>query len=76
MPQYLHFVCSPTRALEIIRDIDNLGWTDGTKLVYEPIPDLCVPSEMPALLKVLPRLHSKSDTLGLGKHMARYPSTI
>lgn len=58
-PKYLHFVCSPTRALEIIKDIDDLGWTDRTKLVYEPIPDLCVPSEMPALKQVIPRLHSE-----------------
>lgn len=45
--------------MEIIQDIDALGWTQKTKLVYEPIPDLCIPSEMPALKKVLPRLHSK-----------------
>ena len=55
-PEYLHFVCAPGRAIEIIAELDALGWND-TKLVYEPIPDLCIPSEMPALRQVLPRIH-------------------
>ena len=50
-------MCSPTRAAVIISEIDALGWRNKTKLVYEPIPDMCIPSEMPALRKVLPRIH-------------------
>lgn len=49
-------MCSPTRALEIVAELDALGWTD-TKLVYEPIPFCCIPSELPALRQVLPRIH-------------------
>lgn len=55
-PGYLHFVVAPTRALEIIEELDRLGWSDSVKLIYEPIPFMCIPSEMESLRKVLPRL--------------------
>ncbi|KAF8665739.1 hypothetical protein AX16_000187 [Volvariella volvacea WC 439] len=52
-PKSLHFICSPTRALAIaseIREVD--GWKPLT--IYEPIPDRCVPEELPSLIEVLP----------------------
>ncbi|PPQ72525.1 hypothetical protein CVT24_004831, partial [Panaeolus cyanescens] len=52
-PEFLHFICSPTRALSIIAEIDD-GWSPTT--IYEPIPDRCVPQELPSLIKVLPSI--------------------
>ncbi|TBU48442.1 Ribokinase-like protein [Dichomitus squalens] len=52
-PDIIHFICSPSRAAAIISDIEQEeGWSPTT--VYEPIPDRCVPEELPALQKVLP----------------------
>ncbi|KAF8974588.1 hypothetical protein BDZ97DRAFT_1774420 [Flammula alnicola] len=50
-PKILHFICSPTRASAILSEV-NQGWKPIA--VYEPIPDRCVPEELPALKKVLP----------------------
>ena len=47
----------PTRALEVLAELDGLGWSGDIKLVYEPIPSGCIPSELPALRKVLPYIH-------------------
>ncbi|KAF9246977.1 Ribokinase-like protein [Melanogaster broomeanus] len=54
-PTTLHFICSPTRALEIISEVEQL---DGWKpiLIYEPIPDRCVPKELPTLITALPSI--------------------
>ncbi|GAA5887816.1 hypothetical protein JCM6882_000760 [Rhodosporidiobolus microsporus] len=57
--QYLHFVCSPTRALVIHSQLlppvnSTREWQP--KLVYEPIPDRCTPEELPALRKILPHV--------------------
>lgn len=57
--RYLHFVCSPTRALEIeaqLRPPANATPEWRPKLVYEPIPDRCRPDELNALRKVLPSI--------------------
>ncbi|KZO92220.1 Ribokinase-like protein, partial [Calocera viscosa TUFC12733] len=54
-PKTLHFICSPTRALEIIAELGELEWTPT--LIYEPIPDRCIPEEMPQLKDVIPSLH-------------------
>ncbi|GAA5883903.1 hypothetical protein JCM3774_003045 [Rhodotorula dairenensis] len=57
--QYLHFVCSPTRALEItaqLRPEHNSTPEWQPRLVYEPIPDRCRPDEMGPLRKVLPSI--------------------
>lgn len=36
-PTYLHFVCSPKRAREILSEIDEIGgWTP--RCVFEPVP--------------------------------------
>jgi sugar/nucleoside kinase (ribokinase family) len=48
-------VCSPTRAVVIQSQLGPLGISP--RLVYEPIPDRCVPSELPALRTVLRHLH-------------------
>ncbi|TFK27074.1 Ribokinase-like protein [Coprinopsis marcescibilis] len=52
-PKTLHFICSPTRAGEIVSEVQQVeGWTPTT--IYEPIPDRCVPEELPALKRILP----------------------
>ncbi|OBZ76786.1 Uncharacterized protein C16C9.01c [Grifola frondosa] len=54
-PAVLHFICSPVRAATIISEVQGYpGWKPIT--VYEPIPDRCVPEELPALIKVLPSI--------------------
>ncbi|KAL4241454.1 hypothetical protein ABKN59_000240 [Abortiporus biennis] len=54
-PSILHFICSPTRAGEIMSEVlDTPGWKPTS--IYEPIPDRCVPGELPALVKVLPTI--------------------
>jgi len=52
-PRMLHFICSPSRAAEIMAQVHDIdGWNPTT--IYEPIPDRCVPEELPALISVLP----------------------
>ncbi|KZT32126.1 Ribokinase-like protein [Sistotremastrum suecicum HHB10207 ss-3] len=54
-PDTIHFICSPSRAADILAEADNIqGWTPTT--IYEPIPDRCVPEELPALQKILSRI--------------------
>ncbi|KAH7100627.1 Ribokinase-like protein [Auriculariales sp. MPI-PUGE-AT-0066] len=54
--EMLHFICSPSRAAAILAEVSEIaGWTPRT--LYEPIPDLCVPAELPALIKILPDIH-------------------
>ncbi|EJD01085.1 Ribokinase-like protein, partial [Fomitiporia mediterranea MF3/22] len=54
-PATLHFICSPTRAHAIISEVLAVpSWKPVT--IYEPIPDRCVPEELPALLIVLPHI--------------------
>jgi len=50
-PKILHFICSPSRASAIMSEVED-GWKPIT--IYEPIPDRCVPEELPALRQVLP----------------------
>jgi len=50
-PKMLHFICSPTRSWEILSEVEAEGWKPIT--IYEPIPDRCIPDELPALKKVL-----------------------
>ncbi|KAK4056695.1 hypothetical protein OIO90_002247 [Microbotryomycetes sp. JL221] len=71
--KYLHFVCSPTRALVIQSQLatphDEVSPTSTSALpdsaikhswdpclVYEPIPDLCIPEELDSLRQVLPHI--------------------
>ncbi|KAI0334711.1 Ribokinase-like protein [Cubamyces sp. BRFM 1775] len=52
-PRIIHFICSPSRALAIMSEVkQDPDWRPTT--VYEPIPDRCVPEELPALTEVLP----------------------
>ncbi|KAI0370226.1 Ribokinase-like protein [Pilatotrama ljubarskyi] len=52
-PKIIHFICSPTRAGAIVSEIkQDKEWQPTT--VFEPIPDRCVPEELPALKDVLP----------------------
>ncbi|KAI0269250.1 hypothetical protein BC834DRAFT_865496 [Gloeopeniophorella convolvens] len=52
-PAVLHFICSPTRAAVITAQVAEVdGWSPIS--VYEPIPDRCIPEELPALRDVLP----------------------
>ncbi|KAJ7179329.1 Ribokinase-like protein [Mycena filopes] len=51
----LHFICSPSRASVIMSQVrDTPGWTPT--VIYEPIPDRCVPEELAALVQVLPQI--------------------
>jgi len=52
-PTTLHFICSPSRAVNILSEVRDIeGWHPTA--IYEPIPDRCVPEELPALIRVLP----------------------
>ncbi|TCD71346.1 hypothetical protein EIP91_011117 [Steccherinum ochraceum] len=51
-PDALHFICSPTRAKVIMSEVADADWSPIT--IYEPIPDRCIPQELPSLLDVLP----------------------
>jgi sugar/nucleoside kinase (ribokinase family) len=54
-PASVHFICSPTRALQIISEIQEIeGWNPTT--IFEPIPDRCIPEELPSLKAVLPHI--------------------
>ncbi|BGP25005.1 pfkB family carbohydrate kinase [Rhodotorula toruloides] len=55
----LHFVCSPTRAVSIQSQLQpplnpTPDW--APQLIYEPIPDRCIPEEMPSLRQILPNI--------------------
>ncbi|GAA5820542.1 hypothetical protein JCM11251_003039 [Rhodosporidiobolus azoricus] len=57
--QYLHLCCSPTRAIVIHSQLlppVNTTPSWRPKMVYEPIPDRCIPEEMDALREVLPHV--------------------
>ncbi len=63
LPDWIHLICSPERALETISQIDDIlsqqkatGTAVLPKLVYEPIPDSCVFENLQDCLRVLPRL--------------------
>ncbi|KIJ70310.1 hypothetical protein HYDPIDRAFT_35709, partial [Hydnomerulius pinastri MD-312] len=67
-PLALHFICSPTRALQIISEAKQVeGWKPI--MIFEPIPDRCVPEELPSLIMALPSLSVLSpnadEALGL-----------
>jgi len=49
-PKILHFICSPSRAIAILTEVEG-AWKPIT--IFEPIPDRCVPEELPALKNVL-----------------------
>ncbi|KAL8278719.1 hypothetical protein RQP46_008788 [Phenoliferia psychrophenolica] len=53
---FLHFCCSPTRSLTIKSQLTPSWAPTSPALVFEPIPDRCVPAEMDSLLLILPHL--------------------
>ncbi|CAL1702315.1 unnamed protein product [Somion occarium] len=54
-PSTLHFICSPSRAIAIMSEVHGIpDWRPIT--IYEPIPDRCVPEELPALISVMPHI--------------------
>ncbi|GAA96816.1 uncharacterized protein L969DRAFT_97157 [Mixia osmundae IAM 14324] len=59
-PAWLHFVCSPSRAIEICKEIQHLRASTPhyqfTKLLYEPIPDSCIADNLADLESVLPSI--------------------
>lgn len=52
---YLHCVCAPDRLASILDELASLNW--DPKIIYEPIPDLCLPSELENLRKVIGKVH-------------------
>ncbi|KAG8777206.1 hypothetical protein FRC15_011473 [Serendipita sp. 397] len=61
--RYLHFICSPKRAKEIMTEVKEIpDWDPVT--IFEPIPDRCVPNELPALRDILPAINILSPNAG------------
>ncbi|KAK6346716.1 hypothetical protein TWF696_006830 [Orbilia brochopaga] len=51
-----HLICSPTRCIQIVNELLSLrtdSVTEAPLLVWEPVPDLCKPSELPTCLDAL-----------------------
>lgn len=81
LPEWIHLICSPERALETISQIDHILAKSENgkakafpKLIYEPIPDSCLFENLQDCLKVLPRLavfspnhEEAAQLLGLGE---------
>lgn len=55
-PRYLHCICAAGRANDMCSELDAFGWASRVKMVYEPVPDCCVFSDLPDLQRVLPRI--------------------
>ncbi|KAL0580763.1 hypothetical protein V5O48_001228 [Marasmius crinis-equi] len=54
-PKSLHFICSPARASVIVAEAREVqDWKPIA--IYEPIPDRCIPEELPALTSILPQI--------------------
>lgn len=56
LPDWIHLICSPERALEAFADMRSICRQNGQlfpKIVYEPIPDSCVPESLALCLKAL-----------------------
>ncbi|KAJ7047556.1 Ribokinase-like protein [Mycena alexandri] len=64
----LHFICSPSRASVIMSEVREIPDWNPT-VIYEPIPDRCVPEELGSLVRVLPQIDILSpnaeEALGL-----------
>ncbi|KAH7930302.1 Ribokinase-like protein [Leucogyrophana mollusca] len=74
-PATLHFICSPTRALEIISEVnDVVGWKPIN--IFEPIPDRCVPEELPSLIKALPAISVLSPNAEEALNLLSLPPAV
>ncbi|EPS36602.1 hypothetical protein H072_9832 [Dactylellina haptotyla CBS 200.50] len=52
-----HLICSPGRCNEIVDSISSLRTSSKSPiLIWEPVPDLCTPSELSACLETLQRI--------------------
>ncbi|KAF7352957.1 Ribokinase-like protein [Mycena venus] len=71
-PTTLHFICSPTRASAIMSEVQHLpGW--HPTVIYEPIPDRCVPEELDALVQVLPQINILSPNAEEAHGLLSFP---
>ena len=56
-PTFLHLVCSPQRAGEFLRELQEMGEGWGkTKIIFEPMPADCISENLEALKAVLPSI--------------------
>lgn len=56
LPDWIHLICSPERALQAIAEMRGICEQAGQpfpKLVYEPIPDSCVPENLTDCIKAV-----------------------
>ncbi|KAI0092828.1 Ribokinase-like protein [Irpex rosettiformis] len=73
-PTCLHFICSPSRASAILSEVRPVeGWNPVT--IYEPIPDRCIPEELPALIAVLPEISILSPNADEALSLLSIPGT-
>ncbi|PWN51756.1 hypothetical protein IE53DRAFT_409938 [Violaceomyces palustris] len=68
LPAYIHMVCSPSRAMEIIDQVERIQGLDDSdvsnskgrharvKMVWEPIPDSAIHSNLEQTLMVMKRI--------------------
>lgn len=60
LPRFIHFICSPQRALQIVDQVDELQdhWNDRKrpKLVWEPIPDSAKAENLDDCIRVMQRI--------------------
>lgn len=74
-PASIHFICSPTRALQIISEIQEIeGWNPTT--IFEPIPDRCIPEELPSLKAVLPHIAILSPNAEEALSLLSFPLVV
>ncbi|KAI9466751.1 Ribokinase-like protein [Lactarius psammicola] len=74
-PATLHFICSPTRAAVIVSQVAEVeDWSPIS--VYEPIPDRCIPEELPALRDVLPLISVLSPNAEEALSLLADPSPV
>lgn len=74
-PASVHFICSPTRALQIISEIQEIqGWNPTA--IFEPIPDRCIPEELPSLKAVLPHITILSPNAEEALSLLSLPSIV
>ncbi|EUC65397.1 PfkB family carbohydrate kinase [Rhizoctonia solani AG-3 Rhs1AP] len=83
-PCQIHFVYSPSRAIQIMQDVDKYGAKDWKPFtIYEPIPISCIPEELPVLKQILHQIDILSPNaeeilglLSIDKTGADNPSVI
>lgn len=60
LPRFIHFICSPQRALQIVDQVDGMKqhWPNAQRprLVWEPIPDSAIPENLPDCITVMQRI--------------------